>query len=163
MLFGIKKFIAISSLMLGAAGVYFGYQSFKEETDLPEVLEYVQDHPEHNEEIINHSIRCKIEEEVPYSISTLRNLSEVVLSQAIQMQSNSTSSRKANQNNLENNCKHSSSYRPSGLTPEEKWNLLKDGLSYGSEKAVDDVKNLSSDFCKKLGETKVYERFGGEE
>jgi len=159
----LKKIIAVSSLVIGALGVYIGYKNFSEDVGLPEVLEYVQSHPEHNEEIVNHSIRCKIKGDVPYSVSTLKTFSEVVLYQAIQNQlSSGEYSLRIPEKKEEaiTNLGTESSILDR-LTPEEKWALIQEGFFYGSKKVVNNAADIGSDFYDKMKETKLYGVIGG--
>ena len=142
--------VAVSSFVLAAAGVYFGYKSFSGDEDLPEILEYVQTHPEHNEEIVNHSIRCKIKENIPYSSSTLKTFSEVVLYQAIQNQLSSGDYGLRVPEREEPRTTRTQSSILDKLTPEEKWALIQEGFSYGSKKAIDNAADMGSNFCNKM-------------
>ena len=160
----VKRFIAISPLVLGTLGAYCWYKSFNEDINLPEVLEYVESHPEHNEEIINYSIKCKVNDEIPYSVSTLKTFSEVVLYQAIHNQF--SRERYEIRNQRDNSPKKELTQQDKGslldkLTPEEKWAIIKEGIFYGSKSMVNDATEITSDLYRKLKETKLYESVGG--
>lgn len=159
----VKKFLAISTLVLGTLGAYFGYESFNDNLDLPEVLKYVESHPEHNEEIINYSIRCKINDEIPYSGSTLKTFSEVVLYQAIQNQfyGKQHMIKARDKGNTEEALTRQNQHSLlDKLTPEEKWAIIKEGIFYGSKSMVDGATEIGFDFYEKIKEAKFYESIG---
>lgn len=158
----LKKLVAITSLGLATLGTYYGYKTFSGGVKLLEVLEYVQEHPEHNEEIVNHSIRRKIKDNIPYSITTLKTFSEVVLYQAIQ---NQITASQNNSNFQEKNSNTGYTRKNQSvldnLTPEEKWALIQEGLLYRSKKLVNDTSEIGNDLYDKMKETKLYESIGG--